>query len=35
MGVVSALGCGKAENLAALQAGRSGIAPVRYLQTAL
>ena len=34
-GVVSALGCGKAENLAALLAGRSGIAPVRYLQTAL
>ena len=34
-GVVSALGCGRAENLAALKAGRSGIAPVRYLQTAL
>ena len=35
MGVVSALGCGKAENLAALKAGRSGIAPVHYLRTAL
>jgi 16S rRNA (cytosine1402-N4)-methyltransferase len=35
MGIVSALGCGKAENLAALKAGRSGIAPVRYLQTGL
>ena len=35
MGVVSALGCGKAENLAALRAGRSGIAPVRYLRTDL
>ena len=35
MGVVSALGCGKAENLAALKAGRSGIAPVRYLRTDL
>ena len=34
-GVVSALGCGKAENLAALKAGRSGIAPVKYLETNL
>lgn len=34
-GVVSALGCGKQENLAALRAGRSGIAPVRFLRTAL
>ena len=35
MGVVSALGCGRAENLSALLAGRSGIAPVRYLRTEL
>ena len=35
MGVVSALGCGQAENLAALKAGRGGIGPVRFLQTAL
>ena len=34
-GVVSALGCGKSENLAALKARRSGIAPVRYLSTSL
>ena len=34
-GVVSALGCGKSENLSALKACRSGIAPVRYLSTSL
>lgn len=33
MGVVSALGVGKAQNLEALRAGRSGIAPIRYLKT--
>ena len=32
-GVVSAIGIGRQETLASLQAGRSGIAPVRYLQT--
>jgi len=32
-GVISALGCGKQETLAALQAGQTGIAPVRYLET--
>ena len=34
-GVVSALGCGKSENLAALKERRSGIAPVHYLSTSL
>lgn len=34
-GVVSALGCGKAENLAALLAGRTGIGPLQYLKTSL
>ena len=34
-GVVSALGCGKADNLAALKACRTGIAPVRFLSTSL
>lgn len=34
-GVVSALGFGKQEHLAALRSARSGIAPVRYLQTDL
>ena len=33
-GVVSAIGCGRGETLDALRCGRSGIAPVRYLQTA-
>lgn len=32
-GVVSALGFGRQATLAALRAGRSGIAPVRYLET--
>ena len=32
-GVVSAVGCGQGETLDALRRGRSGIAPVRYLQT--
>lgn len=31
--MVSAIGCGRQETLAALLAGRSGIAPVRYLDT--
>ena len=35
MGVVSALGVGLEKNLAALRAGRCGIAPVRYLPTSL
>ncbi len=34
-GVVSAVGCGQAETLDALRRKRSGIAPVRYLETAL
>ena len=33
--MVSALGCGKEENLAALEAHKSGIAPVRFLSTTL
>ena len=32
-GVVSAVGCGKGETLEALRRGRSGIGPVRFLQT--
>ena len=32
---MSAIGCGKADTLAALREGRSGVGPVRYLQTAL
>lgn len=32
-GVVSAVGCGRGETLDALQRGRSGIGPVRFLQT--
>ena len=32
-GVVSAVGCGKGETLDALRHGRSGIGPVRFLQT--
>jgi len=32
-GVVSALGCGKAASLEALRSGRSGIGPIRYLET--
>lgn len=32
-GVVSAIGCGKADTLASLRAGRSGIGSVRFLQT--
>ena len=34
-GVVSALGCGKSENLAALKARRSGISRVHFLSTSL
>ena len=34
-GVVSALGCGKSENLAALKQCRCGISSVRYLETKL
>ena len=34
-GVVSAIGCGKADTLAALREGRSGVGPVRYLRTQL
>ena len=34
-GVVSAIGCGKAETLASLRKGHSGIAPVHYLETSL
>ena len=34
-GVVSALGCGKSENLTALKERRSGIARVRFLKTSL
>jgi len=34
-GVVSAIGCGQAETLAALRERRSGIAPVKYLETTL
>ncbi len=34
-GVVSAIGCGKADTLASLREGRSGIAPVKYLETTL
>jgi len=34
-GVVSALGCGKADTLDALRSGRSGVGPVRYLETSL
>lgn len=33
-GVVSAIGCGQAESLDALRCGRSGIGPVRCLETA-
>lgn len=33
--MVSAIGCGKAETLASLREGRSGIAPVKYLETTL
>ena len=33
-GVVSAVGCGQGETLDALRHGRSGIGPVRFLQTA-
>ena len=33
-GVVSAVGCGQGETLDALRRGASGIAPVRFLQTA-
>ena len=33
-GVVSAIGCGQVESLDALRRGRSGIGPVRYLETA-
>ena len=32
-GIVSAIGIGKAETLASLSAGRTGIAPIQYLQT--
>ncbi len=32
-GVVSALGCGKADSLEALRSCRSGIAPVKYLKS--
>ncbi len=35
MGVISALGSGVSENLAALREGRCGIAPVRFLATSL
>jgi len=34
-GVVSAIGCGQAETLAALRERRSGIGPVKYLETTL
>ena len=34
-GVASALGVGKADTLASLREGRSGIAPIRYLETSL
>ena len=34
-GVVSAIGCGKADTLAALREGRTGIGPVRHLETSL
>ena len=34
-GVVSAIGCGKADTLAALREGRTGVGPVRYLETSL
>ena len=34
-GVVSAIGCGQAETLAALRERRSGIGPVKYLETSL
>ena len=34
-GVVSALGCGKAAQAEALRSGRSGVGPVRFLETAL
>lgn len=33
MGVVSAIGLGKAQNLEALLAGRSGVGPLKYLKT--
>ena len=33
--MVSAIGCGKADTLAALREGRSGIGPVKYLETSL
>ena len=32
---MSAIGCGKAETLASLRKGHSGIAPVHYLETSL
>lgn len=35
VGVVSAIGCGKADTLDALRSGRSGVGPVRYLETSL
>ena len=34
-GVVSAIGCGKADTLSALREKRSGIGPVKYLETSL
>ncbi|MBO4755124.1 MAG: beta-ketoacyl-[acyl-carrier-protein] synthase family protein [Bacteroidales bacterium] len=34
-GVVSAIGCGQAETLSALREKRSGIGPVKYLETSL
>ncbi|MBR1570010.1 MAG: beta-ketoacyl-[Bacteroidales bacterium] len=34
-GVVSAIGCGQAETLASLREGRSGVGPVKYLETTL
>jgi len=33
--VVSAIGCGQAETLASLREGRSGVGPVKYLETTL
>ena len=32
---MSAIGCGKADTLSALRQGRSGVGPVRYLETSL
>lgn len=34
-GIISAIGCGKDDTLAALRHGRSGLGPVRYLETSL